>query len=91
MGTPEFAVPILESIYNSKHKLIGVYTQPPKKKFRGQKIQSSPIQQLAEKLKIPLRFPNNLDQEEFKYIKNYLMRYLLDFWKVYLSAQKNQN
>ena len=32
MGTPEFAVPILESIYNSKHKLIGVYTQPPKKK-----------------------------------------------------------
>ena len=71
MGTPEFAVPILESIYNSKHKLIGVYTQPPKKKFRGQKIQSSPIQQLAEKLKIPVRCPNNLDQEEeFKYIKD---------------------
>ena len=32
MGTPEFSVPILESIHNSKHKVIEVYTQPPKKK-----------------------------------------------------------
>ena len=37
MGTPEFAVPILKSINASKHNLLGVYTQPPKKKFRGQK------------------------------------------------------
>ena len=32
MGTPEFAVPILESIYKSNHKILSVYTQSPKKK-----------------------------------------------------------
>ena len=28
MGTPEFAVPILKSIFKSKHKILEVYTQP---------------------------------------------------------------
>ena len=37
MGTPEFSVPILKSL-NSEHKILSVYTQPPKKKARGQKI-----------------------------------------------------
>ena len=38
MGTPDFSVPILKSIVDSKHKILEVYTQPPKKKNRGQKI-----------------------------------------------------
>ena len=38
MGTPEFSVPILKSIYKSKNKILAVYTQPPKKKSRGQEI-----------------------------------------------------
>ena len=70
MGTPEFAVPILKSINNSKHKLLCVYTQPPKKKFRGQKIISSPVQEFAEKYKIPFRCPDNLTTEkEYNFIK----------------------
>ena len=32
MGTPEFSIPILKSVYDSKHSILGVYTQPPKKK-----------------------------------------------------------
>ena len=32
MGTPEFAVPILKSIYESNYKILEVYTQSPKKK-----------------------------------------------------------
>ncbi len=32
MGTPDFAVPILNSVYDSKHEILEVYTQPPKKK-----------------------------------------------------------
>ena len=32
MGTPHFAVPILKTIFNSNHKILAVYTQPPKKK-----------------------------------------------------------
>ena len=38
MGTPQFAVPILNAIHNSKHEILCVYTQPPKKKSRGQKL-----------------------------------------------------
>ena len=37
MGTPEFAVPILKTIHDSKHKILAVYTQSPKKKNRGLK------------------------------------------------------
>ena len=33
MGTPEFAVPILDSINKSQHKILQVYTQSPKKKI----------------------------------------------------------
>ena len=36
MGTPEFSVPALQ-LLNLKHEIISVYTQPPKKKSRGQK------------------------------------------------------
>ena len=70
MGTPEFAVPILKSIYESKHKLLMVYTQPPKKKLRGQKVISSPVQQYAEKLNVSSRCPDNLNEEkEYDFIK----------------------
>ena len=31
MGTPDFAVPILSTIFKSKHKILSVYTQNPKK------------------------------------------------------------
>ena len=37
MGTPEFAVPSLKVLSESKHEIISVYTQPPQKKQRGQK------------------------------------------------------
>jgi len=70
MGTPEFAVPILNSIHQSKYELLGIYTQPPKKKSRGQRVTSSPIHQYAEKLKIPVRCPDNINLEsEYNYIK----------------------
>ena len=38
MGTPEFAVPILKKIYKSEHKVLSVFTQPPKKSKQGQKV-----------------------------------------------------
>ena len=55
MGTPQFAVPILNAIHNSKHEILCVYTQPPKKKNRGQKIYSSPVQQYAESSNLKCR------------------------------------
>ena len=63
MGTPEFAVPILKRIFDSKHEILEVYTQPPNKKNRGQKIHKSPIHLLSEKLNIPVRYPISLKKK----------------------------
>ena len=69
MGTPEFSVPILRSI-NLKYEILSVYTQPPKKRFRGQKIIKSPIHIEAEKLKLSVRTPENFNNEsDYKFIK----------------------
>ncbi len=70
MGTPEFSVPILQSISQSEHKILAVYTQPPKKKLRGQKVTKSPIHLVSQKLNIPVRSPEKIDPEEVNYIKN---------------------
>ena len=70
MGTPNFAVPVLKSLYHSKHKVLEVYTQPPKKKNRGQKVSFSPVHDYSNKINIPIRHPSELDkQEEIEHIK----------------------
>ena len=70
MGTPDFAVPVLKSINESNHKILEVYTQPPKKKNRGQKISFSPVHEYSNVINIPVRHPLTLDsEEEFEHIK----------------------
>ena len=71
MGTPLFAVPILKSLYQNGHSVSVVYTQPPQKSQRGQKINKSPIQGISETLKIKYRTPNSLkdNKEEYNYLK----------------------
>ena len=64
MGTPEFSVPTLEILLKNKFEILSVYTQPPKKSKRGQKINISPIQELSAKNKITFRTPNTLNNEE---------------------------
>ena len=72
MGTPLFAVPILKSLYQNGYPISVVYTQPPQKSHRGQKINKSPIQGISETLNIDFRYPENLkdNDEEYKFIKN---------------------
>ena len=71
MGTPLFAVPILKSLYQNGYQVSVVYTQPPQKSHRGQKINKSPIQGISETLKIEYRTPNSLkkNKEEYNYLK----------------------
>ena len=69
MGTPNFAVPILKTIYNSEHRIKCVYTQPPKKKNRGLKKDLSSIHKISNQLKIQVRIPEVLDINELNYIK----------------------
>ena len=71
MGTPQFSVPTLEVLEKSLYKIICVYTQPPKESKRGQKLNPSPVQKVAENLNLAIRCPNNLNtEEEFNFFKN---------------------
>ena len=63
MGTPLFCVPILKSLYQNGYNIVVVYTQPPQKSHRGQKINKSPIQGISEILNID--DSNFLDQMHF--------------------------
>jgi methionyl-tRNA formyltransferase len=70
MGTPNFAVPILRSIYDSGHKILEVYTQPATKSGRGQKINHSDIFKCAEQLNLKVRSPDTLETvQEINHIK----------------------
>ena len=71
MGTPMFAVPILKSLYQNGYPISVVYTQPPQKSKRGQKINKSPIQGISETLNIDFRSPKSLkdNKEEYRFIK----------------------
>ena len=64
MGTPEFSVPSLDAIIKNKFNIAQVYTQPPKKSKRGQKIKPSPIEEFSKKNKLNCRSPLNLNTDE---------------------------
>ena len=72
MGTPIFAVPILKSLYQNGFPISVVYTQPPQKSHRGQKINKSPIQGISETLNIDFRSPQSLkdNNKEYEFLKN---------------------
>ena len=71
MGTPMFAVPILKSLYQNGFPINLVYTQPPQKSHRGQRINKSPVQGISETLNIEFRSPQNLknNTEEYEFLK----------------------
>ena len=70
MGTPEFSVPILKSLHESKHNILKVYTQPPKKQNRGQKINLTAVHQFCINHNLSVRYPERIDsEEEYKEIK----------------------
>ena len=73
MGTPMFSVPILKSLYQNGYPVTCVYTQPPQRSKRGQKVNKSPVQGISETLNIEFRAPESLkdNQEEYEFIKNH--------------------
>ena len=69
MGTPDFAVPILQALIAARHEVAAVYTQPPRPAGRGHREQPSPVQRAAEAAGIPVHAPVKLDpaeQEKFQ-------------------------
>lgn len=62
MGTPDFAVPVLERLIK-EHEVVCVYTKEPKVAGRGNKITKTPVHLLAEKYGIEVRTPKNFKNE----------------------------
>ena len=70
MGTPEFSVPTLKFLIQNKFNILSVYTQPPKKSKRGQKINPSPVEKFSLNNKLNLRNPEKLNtNNELKYFQ----------------------
>ena len=63
MGTPDFAVPVLEKLINER-EVVCVYTRAPKEAGRGNKLTKTPVHLLAEKNGIEVRTPKTLRNEE---------------------------
>ena len=66
LGTPDVAADALKSIYedslrvDSPYEIVGVVTQPPKRRKRGNKVEQSPVGILAEELNLPLLTPEKV-------------------------------
>ncbi len=56
-GTPDFALPSLDAIAASRHRLVAVYTQPDRPAGRGRRLAASPVKQRALALGLPVMQP----------------------------------
>lgn len=63
MGTPDFAVPVLEAL-TKEHNIVAVYTRAPKESGRGKKVNKTPVHLLAEAKGIEVRTPKSLRSED---------------------------
>lgn len=65
MGTPDFAVGVLETMLQEEVNVVGVVTSTDKPAGRGRKLRPSAVKQLALKQGLPLLQPPNLKEEAF--------------------------
>ncbi len=65
MGTPDFAVPTLERLIESRHEVVCVVTQPDRPSGRGQQIHPPPVKQVALRHNIPVLQPEKLRGTDF--------------------------
>lgn len=65
MGTPDFAVPTLQALIDSRHEVVGVVTQPDKPKGRSGRLQPSPVKEKAVENGICVFQPERVKDPEF--------------------------
>jgi methionyl-tRNA formyltransferase len=63
-GTPQFAVAALEALLSSRHRVVGVLTQPDRPAGRGQQLRASPVKLLAARHGLPVAQPQTLKTAE---------------------------
>jgi methionyl-tRNA formyltransferase len=67
MGTPDFAIPSLEKLIESKHEVVGVVTGPDKPKGRGLRLSESPVKKFSKEHDLKILTPENLKSDDFCY------------------------
>ena len=63
MGTPDFSIKPLKALLGSIHKIIAIYSQPPKKSGRGMKENKTPVHTFGDDKKIPVYTPQNFKND----------------------------
>lgn len=63
MGTPDFAVPALQTLIDTQ-SVVGVVTQPDRAAGRGRQLRQSPVKMLALQNNLPIYQPASLKREE---------------------------
>jgi len=72
MGTPDFAIPSLQKIHESKHTISAVVTAPDKERGRGQKVTYTPVKEYALENNLPLLQPASMKDADFiESLKNF--------------------
>jgi methionyl-tRNA formyltransferase len=70
MGTPDIAAQHLNILFKKNLNIVGVFTQPPRKKNRGMRIEKSEVHQIAEKNNIEVFYPTSIDVTVMEKVKS---------------------
>ena len=70
MGTPDIAAQHLNILIENNLNVVGVYTQPPRKKNRGMRIEKSDVHQIADKNNIEVFYPSTIDDTVIQQVKS---------------------
>tara|TARA_B100001142_G_scaffold12801_1_gene12075 strand:+ start:7 stop:930 length:924 start_codon:yes stop_codon:yes gene_type:complete len=70
MGTPDIAAQHLNVLFKKNLNIVGVFTQPPRKKNRGMRTEKSEVHQIAEKNNIEVFYPTSIDVTVIEKVKS---------------------
>ena len=70
MGTPDIAAQHLNILIENNLNIVGIFTQPPRKKNRGMRIEKSDVHQIADKNNIEVFYPSTIDDTTIEQVKN---------------------
>ena len=69
MGTPDIAAQHLNILIENNLNVVGVFTQPPRKKNRGMRVEKSDVHQIADKNNIEVFYPSTIDDTTIEQVK----------------------
>ena len=69
MGTPDIAAEHLNILIENNFNVVGVFTQPPRKKNRGMQVEKSDVHQIADKNNTEVFYPSTIDDTTIEQVK----------------------